>query len=343
MEDKQLATKPILNQSERFASMVYREYGGNVGHVDLSDSQKQLIQGYFIGIDRALKLAEEARQRKKKNQDPTPVTWENVNLTDLAIDVYHNARMGLDMQMDNHLFAIPYKNNKTGKYDITLMQGYNGKKYIAEKYAVDTPTNVTVELVYEKDTFVAIKKSKDHPFDTYTFDINEPFNRGKVMGGFGYIEFANPVKNKLITMTVAQIEKRKPSYASPEFWGGKKPKWEDGKVVGEDIVEGWYDEMCLKTLIREVYSSRHIPRDPAKIDENFRFLKRRDAEYIAALENAEESDYSSAITIDITPPDQQNSALPPYDSETGEITPAQNAAPAGAQADNGTNQMGMRF
>lgn len=53
------------------------------------------IQGYFISIDRALKAAEEERLRKNANNkdhkydNDLPVTWENVNLTDLALDVVH--------------------------------------------------------------------------------------------------------------------------------------------------------------------------------------------------------------------------------------------------------------
>ena len=47
-------------------------------------------------------------------------------------------QQGKEMMQENHLFPIPYKNNKTRKYDVNLMPGYNGIRYIAEKYAVAT-------------------------------------------------------------------------------------------------------------------------------------------------------------------------------------------------------------
>ncbi len=246
------------NHSERFAAKVMQEFGSAVGPLEVNEYMRSLIQGYFIGIDSALKLAEEARLRKRKDQDPVPVTWEYVNLAELALDVMHYAKVGLDMSMDNHLFAIPYKNNKTGLYDVTLMQGYNGIQYIAEKYALEIPLRVTVELVFTSDIFIPYKKSRDNAEEGYRFEIQNPFDRGEVSGGFGYIEYSDPSKNKLIIMTRKDIEKRKPKYAAPEFWGGTKPKWANGQKVGEEQVEGWFEEMCLKTVKREVYR-RELP------------------------------------------------------------------------------------
>ena len=297
--------KAELAMSERFTNTVLREFGSNVaGAIQVTDYQRQLIQGYFIAIDRALKLAEEARIRKNENNkdhkydNNLPVTWSNVNLNDLALDVVHYARMGLDMMQDNHLFPIPYRNNKTNKYDITLMPGYNGIQYIAEKYAVEKPLAVTIELVYSTDTFKPIKKSKDNKIESYEFEINNAFDRGTIVGGFGYIEFEDPVKNKLIIMTKKDIEKRKPAYASAEFWGGTSKVWENGKQV-EKETDGWYEEMCLKTLKREVYSAKHIPRDPKKIDDAYQYMKMREARY-AEIEAQNEID-QNANTILIDP------------------------------------------
>ena len=45
---------------------------------------------------------------------------------------------------------------------------------------------------------------------------------GEIVGGFGYIEYTEPTKNKLIIMTIKDILKRKPDKASGEFWGGKE-------------------------------------------------------------------------------------------------------------------------
>ena len=295
------------NAAERFTAKVMKEFGSTVGEIQVTDYQRQLVQGYFIAIDRALKSAEEERLRKnEKNKDHEkydnnlPVTWGNVNLNDLALDVVHYARMGLDMMQENHLFPIPYKNNKTGKYDMTLMPGYNGIQYIAEKYAVEPPLAVTVELVYSTDTFRPIKKSAENRVENYEFAINNAFDRGEIIGGFGYIEFADAVKNKLVIMTKKDIEKRKPKYASANFWGGKQKVWDNGKQVDQET-DGWYEEMCLKTIKREIYSAKHIPRDPKKIDDNYQYMKMREAR-IAELEAQDIIDANAnGMVIDVTP------------------------------------------
>ena len=344
----QPAENQTLAMSEKFTNKVLQEFGSNVaGALQVTDYQRQLIQGYFISIDRALKMAEEARIRKNENNkdhkydNPLPVLWANVNLNDLALDVVHYARMGLDMMQDNHLFPIPYKNNKTNKYDVTLMPGYNGIQYIAEKYAVERPLAVTIELVYTTDTFRPIKKSKDNKVEGYEFEINNAFDRGEVVGGFGYIEYTDPVKNRLVIMTRKDIEKRKPKYAAAEFWGGKVKVWENGKQVEQES-EGWFEEMCLKTLKREVYSAKQILRDPKKIDVNYQYMKMREARYAEMEAQAEIDANANAIIIDTTPqtPQPQRELPPPnVDAETGEIiTPGKpaEAAPA-ATAPSGPN------
>lgn len=316
-----------LPVSQRFTAQVLKEFGSNVsGALQVTDYQRQLIQGYFISIDRALKVADENRARKNDNNkdhkydNNLSITWNNVNLNDLALDVVHYARMGLDMMQDNHLSPIPYKNNKTQKYDITLMPGYNGIQYIAEKYAVDKPVATTIELVYSTDKFRPIKKSKDVKIEGYEFEITNAFDRGDVVGGFGYIEYTDSLKNKLILMTMKDIEKRKPRYAAAEFWGGKVKVWEGGKQVEQES-SGWFEEMCLKTIKREVFSAKHMPRDPKKVDDAYQFMKMREARYAEMEAQAEIDTNANTTIIDITPiqeaPQQINS--PKIDTDTGEI------------------------
>lgn len=345
------------NAAERFTAKVMKEFGSTVGEIQVTDYQRQLVQGYFIAIDRALKSAEEERLRKnEKNKDHEkydnnlPVTWGNVNLNDLALDVVHYARMGLDMMQENHLFPIPYKNNKTGKYDMTLMPGYNGIQYIAEKYAVEPPLAVTVELVYSTDTFRPIKKSAENRVENYEFAINNAFDRGEIIGGFGYIEFADPVKNKLVIMTKKDIEKRKPKYASANFWGGKQKVWENGKQVDQET-DGWYEEMCLKTIKREIYSAKHIPRDPKKIDDNYQYMKMREAR-IAELEAQDIIDANANGTvIDVTPTALPEPVTPasgvPISGNPSEPAasprPTAETAPAAIQDDGQTTLTGPTF
>ncbi len=322
-----------LSASKRFEEKIVAEFSGGVGNLQLSDFQRQLIQGYFIGIDRALAKAEEERLRKNKNNkdhkydNDLPVTWANVNMSDLARDLVQMARIGLDMMQKNHLSPIPYKNNKAEKYDIVLMKGYNGIAYEAMKYALDVPTSVTVELVYSTDKFRVLKKGRDVPYDSYEFEVTEPFDRGELKGGFGYIEFGNPTKNRLVFMSRKDIEKRKPQYASANFWGGEQKIWENGKQITVET-EGWYDEMCYKTLVREVYSEKNIPRDPAKIDDAYRHAKLREAEFAAIEAKAEIVENANGELIDATfrdldEPTTSVAELPTadigVDEDTGEV------------------------
>ena len=297
--------KDMLAVSERFTAQILKEFNGSVaGDVSVTDHHRSLIQGYFIAIDRALAVAEENRIKKnKKNNDHSydnnlPVVWNNVNLTDLAIDLMHYAKLGLDMQEDNMLFAIPYKNSKRNLYDVVLMEGYNGIRLLAERYAVDRPRNVVVEVVYSTDKFRAVKKDLSHKYEGYEFEIANPFARGEIVGGFAFLEFYDPVKNKLITMSIAEINKRKPTNANPEFWGGKKTVWENGQRT-EIELDGWQDEMVRKTIIREAYGKKHLPRDPQKVDDAYRHIQMREFEYaqIAAAEEIKQL----ANTVDVDP------------------------------------------
>lgn len=325
----------LENMGQRFTNKVLAEFGGQIGKPNLTGYQRQLIQNYFINISRALQTAEDNRQRKNaansdhKFDNTLPVVWQNVNMTDLALDVVHYAQMGLDMMQSNHLFPIPYKNNKTKQYDITLMLGYNGIAYIAEKYALDKPAAVTVELVYSTDDFRPIKKSLDNKTEGYQFVINQPFDRGKITGGFGYIEYADSAKNKLVIMSVADMLKRKPAYASAEFWGGtKKEKDKNTGKLTDVETEGWFAEMCLKTLKREVYSAKHMPRDPQLIDAAYQHMQEREAAFARDMAQAEANAFAN--TIDISPellegeitytPETSFGGVDSVDMETGEVT-----------------------
>ncbi len=293
-----------LNHSERFTNKVLLEFGSsNAGDIQISEYQRRLIGNYFVAISGSLKSAEEDRIRKNKNNkdkkynNDLPIIWDNVNLNALALSVVHYARMGLDMMQDNHLSPIPFKNNNTGKYELTLMPGYNGIIYVAEKYALKQPKCVTTELVYSTDNFKPIKKGMNLSYDSYDFEITNPFNRGEIVGGFGYIEFDDIKDNKLIIMTKADFDKRKPKYASANFWGGESKQWEDGKQITVQV-DGWEAEMYMKTLKRAVYSPKNIPLDPKKIDDSYQFMKQQELEYAKMEAQSEIDEKANVINID---------------------------------------------
>ncbi|HDY88548.1 MAG TPA: recombinational DNA repair protein (RecE pathway) [bacterium] len=272
--------------SERFTTMVMREFVGTAANApELTPHQKRLIQNYFISTDLAIKSAEEKRLKKTgKYQDKVPVTWENVNLPSLSLNVVACSRIGFDPALPNHINMIPYKNNNTGKYDIGFLEGYRGKELKAMKYGYNPPDDIVVEVVYSNDTFKPIKKDRNNEVETYLFEIEDAFDRGEIIGGFYYHVYTEqPHKNVLIVFNKAQIEKRKPKYAAAEFWGGTKPIYKDGKKTAKtEKIEGWYAEMVWKTIYRAAYGS--ITIDSEKIDDNLMALMQSEQKFDEFIE-----------------------------------------------------------
>ena len=301
-EDNQLQErKPTA--SERFTNMVVNEFQGNIGQLNLNEYQKQLIRNYFIGIDNALKIAETSRSYSKKKANDPPIIWENVNMNKLAVDVVQNAKLGLDMAVTNHLYVVPYKNSKTNKYDLTLMPGYEGLKYIAANFALYKVADIKVELVYENDIFQPTYKNN---IEGYEFKITNPFSRGNVIGGFGYIRYENEVHNKLVIMSIDELLKRKPSTASAEFWGGEKDVWENGKIAGKEKIEGWTNEMLYKTMVRA--TCKKVTVDPKKVNDSYIYVMESTENYY--IENQE-----NKVQEEV----DENANKELIDIETGEI------------------------
>lgn len=276
-ENQQVA-KNTKTQAERFTDMVQREFSTNAGSIiALTDFQKRLCASYFIAVDSSLKKAETARMAKSEQyRDSLEYKWDNVNMTQLAVDVVSCARIGLDPSQNNHVAIIPYKNNATKKFDINFRVEYKGCQLKAVKYGLkeELPSDVVIELVYRNDVFKPHKKDANNRIEGYEFDIPTPFERGELIGGFYYYNyFDRPEKNFLFVVNKAWIDKRKPENAAPEFWGGIKDKWEKNKegknvkVAGGEQVEGWYDEMAYKTIFRAAYNA--ITIDSQKIDDDY--------------------------------------------------------------------------
>lgn len=301
---------PALKQpthSERFTTAIEREFSSNAGELQLTSFQRKLCQNYFIKIDTKLKELEIKRMKQPEQyRDPIAFTWENINLPKLAIEVISYSSVGLDPLQPNHINTIPFKNNALGKYDITFIIGYKGSEIKAKKYGLDIPSDVIVELVYANDKFKQFKKDINNRVETYLFEIVDDFNRGALVGGFYYHQFScQPEKNKIRVFSKADIDKRRPDHASPEFWGGEKDEYANGKKTGNKVeVEGWYDEMAYKTIYRAAYNA--ITIDSEKIDQNYLNVIKRESERIPIeiakeiKENANNND--SAIGFDETVP-----------------------------------------
>jgi recombination protein RecT len=292
-----------LSQSERFTLAVTKE-ASQLGELKLTDFQKKLCQNYFIRLDQQLKdlevkrLATDERYRSKIEFD-----WKNVNMTGLSLGVIACASMELDASLPNHINMIPFANKHTGKYDIGFIKGYRGMEIVAKKYALDAPEKIVVELVYETDVFNLIKKDMGNPVENYSFAIKNPFERGKIIGGFYAHIFADATKNRVVAMSIADIEKRKPKKAAAEFWGGEKDvyAYKNGKSekIGEkEIVEGYYKEMCYKTVYRACCND--ITLDSSKINANFLLMSKIEKEAVDLSVKEEIAENANQTTVDIS-------------------------------------------
>jgi len=269
-ENNQVIVSPEKTLQVRFMHNVIDRFQTGSGEIALTAFQQRLVQNYCIKINEVIQAAE---QKRNVNKEPLPYDWKYINMEKLALDVISNARVGLDPCEKNHIFPIPYKNNKTNQWDITFILGYNGIRLKAIKYGVESevPEDIIIEVVYSNDKFKSIKRSAANRGESYEFEITNEFDRGEIVGGFYYKVFSSPVKNQLKVMSIADVLKRKPKYASPEFWGGEKDEWVNGKKTGGKLsIEGWKDEMVLKTLVRAAYGS--IPVDSQRIDDDYRRL-----------------------------------------------------------------------
>lgn len=268
----------VQTGSERFLNNVQIQFAAEAGSpVAFSDYEKALAQHLFLKLDSVLKDFEAKRQKDGKT-NITPYTWENIDMRKLSLDAVHSVHLGLDALIPNHIHPVPYFNSKNKKYDIDLRVGYIGKAYYRMEAAVEKPKDVVVELVYSTDHFKPIKKSFSNEIESYEFEIQNPFDRGNIIGGFGYLVFDDPSKNKLILVSESDFEKSRSAAQSDKFWS-KHPV-----------------EMRYKTLVHRVTEKLQI--DPKKVNASYLHIENKEAEDEARREINENAN-SEVIDIDI--------------------------------------------
>ena len=266
-------------QSQRFTSMVVREFGAEVGTLNLDPYQQRLAQHLFIGIDTALRTLE--AKRLEKNKTGLPIEWANINLPKLATDSVFIVELGLDALVKNHVHVVPYFNGTLKKYDVNLQVGYVGKDYYKREYALVKPKDIIYELVHENDEFEPIMKSADNPVETYKYRIPNPFNRGDVVGGFGYIMYEDKSMNRLIIVDDEAFKKAKKAAKTNMFWDNHPT------------------EMKLVTLVRRVTDTLKV--DPKKVNAAYANVELADAEHWAQNQ-IEEGANQTFIDIEPTEP-----------------------------------------
>jgi len=282
--------------SARFTAMVIKEYQVASGTTSTTPEMKRRIQNYFVKIDMILNEAETKRLSKSEQfRDPLAFSWKNVNMPKLATEVMALASLGLDPLTNNHVHPIPFKNSRTNNFDFSFIRGYKGMELVAQKFALTPPKNVICELVYSTDVFDMVKKDRENKVESYTFKIVKPFERGEIVGGFIYKEFEDETMNSIEVMSIANILKRKPKHASAEFWGGEKDIWENGKKAGKEKIEGWFEEMCLKTLKRHAWNSFTL--DGSKVNDSYEKMLQIESTTETVADTTENQEVSVVIDI----------------------------------------------
>lgn len=291
MSDKQKTTA-LETVSTKFVAEVERQFTAEMGTaLAFTEYEKTLAQHLFLKVDAALKALEDKRLQRADANSVTPYTWNNVNLPKLALDAVHRISLGLDALIPNHIHPIPYFNSKLKKYDLDLRIGYAGKDYCRRKLAVEEPVEVIYQLVYETDKFKPIMKSLSNEIEGYEFEITQPFNRGKVVGGFGYIRYEDPRKNRLVIVTERDFKKAEQGAKTKDFWGEEK----------------WREEMMFKTIVHRVADK--LPLDPRKVNaKSYAYIEAQEADDDIQREIDE---HANKTVIDVT--------AEHVDIETGEV------------------------
>ena len=289
-QDEQEAPSAIEVSSARLVNMMQRYFeSSSGGEMQFTDYERRLANHMHVKVDASLKAFEDTRLKRNQN-NKAPFVWRHVNLEKFAIDGVHRIQLGLDALIPNHIHPVAYWNSKIEKYDIDLRIGYVGQDYCRRHLAVDRPLEVVYELVYDSDHFKALPRSTEREVEGYEFEITQPFSRGNPIGGFGYIVYEDPRKNKLVLVTQRDFDRAKSAAQTNDFWSKN------------DV------EMMYKTVVHRVTSK--IPIDPAKANAAaYAYVEQQENAPDTQVEaqrhaNRELLDIDDGRTIDIEPAPQ---------------------------------------
>lgn len=262
-----------LSMPQRFTNAVIKSYGDVAKDVPISSKQMKLISNYYIKICDTI-----VGQQGSKIQN-----WNQVRLPELATTLAHMAKLNLDMSL-GHLSFMPFEYKNTNTFNLSPVISSSGYEYIAKTYGIEPHKQATIELVYDKDNFTITKKDSFHPCDSYTFEITNPFNRGEIIGGFGYLEFEDTSKNFILAMSVEDILKYKPKFAKDLFWSGENRK-----------------KMYEKTIAKQLF--KRIKLDPDKVNsiqDSFDKIETEELNYTAMeAKNEIDENMCSGEVVDI--------------------------------------------
>lgn len=323
--NKNEAEKRQLTAGERFEGLVLRQAQAEIGVAEFTPQVKRLIQHMFIHINNVMKELEIKRlDNAWLSKNRPPIEWKNINHTKLAFDALHRATLGLDAMIPNHISPIPYYNKRSKLYDLDLRIGYRGKDYYRRQFALDPPVLITYELVYSTDKFQAIKSPNG---ESYSFEITNPFQRGEIIGGFGYMIYDNPIKNKLVLVSEEDFKKAE-SYSKSGKSSKKQPQDDEEEQLSGNFWKNHPDKMRYKTLVLRV--TDHLIINPAQVNESFNVVEVQDSEEYRNIEHdlpRLEANQGAILDTDDNVSDANYTDVPaepqdaPEADENGEVIP----------------------
>lgn len=298
---EQSTSTELSTVSTRFVDTVQKQFTAEIGDaLAFTEYERTLAQHLFLKADAALKEFEAKRLTQAGGDKKAPFTWENINMRKLALDAVNRVNLGLDALIPNHIHPVPYFNGKEKKYDLDLRMGYIGKDFYRRDAATEKPVNVIYELVYSTDKFKPLKKSLGNDIESYEFEITNAFDRGTVVGGFGYIMYEDPRKNLLVTVTEADFKESEKKAKGDTFW------------------REYPVQMRYKTLVHR--TTEKLRLDPRKVNsKSYRFVEEQERENhvqreIAENANTEPIDIEATVINEPTTPPEPE--VPPAGQTT---------------------------
>jgi recombination protein RecT len=131
-----------------------------------------------------------------------------------------------------------------------------GKLFIAKQMSMEPIRDIRLYMVHENDCFVFEQINGLEPRETFSFNIKDPFNRGAIKGGFGFIRYEDESLNKVVLVSEEEFKKAENVAKSTNFW------------------RDWGDRMRFKTLAHRVSDAVHI--DPRKVLDSFYEVQKED-------------------------------------------------------------------
>jgi len=283
--------------SQNFVAKVEKQFIAEIGApIAWNSLHRALAQHLYVKIDAQLQALEVKRSNSRQKASDPPITWENINMTKLAIDATQIVMLELDASLSGHVYPIPYLNKRTKKYDLDLQVGYKGVDHVHRKFAIDVPVDIVYELVHETDKFSYGRN--DQGIAWVKHERTNPFDPGKVIGGFGYITYEDQRKNRVVIVEQREFDKARKGAKSNDFWGGEQKEWVDGKLVETGFDEKFEKEMQFKTVVRRVCKT--IALDSSKINtSNLVALEESKLDAIDDVIDAEVAEYANGETVDV--------------------------------------------